>query len=522
MVKNVALFFDGTWMRHETNGDSNVFRLYRMAESVPGSRQVCHYISGVGTNRIRFREVNDLRRRARIGEESSSTLGRYVRKYVGGCTGYGIDTKIQEAYAFLVQNYDHVAGDRVYLFGFSRGAFAARSLAAFINEIGLLLRNRIYLVPEAYEIYRMRRGKEVLARFLERRLGHRVSLGESPIPVYLVGVWDTVGALDFPPPFDGLSFNTSHHQTLALPSNVTHARHALALHELRELYQPSPWMKSADHQSLFQVWFAGAHADVGGGNPASGLSDISLLWMAKQAGRLHLDLDYAKVKTAPDPNCDIHLELGFLHSAFDFRCRDVLHQLMQDHSEEATRTHAVDPTVIQKILLSRSRGSTYPYRKRINDQLEKADDIVLELAIRLTLRSESLPDPEEPNSFDMYKQSFVELLLDPAPEYPSRIKNLTNSIALVMFDKGIAGVTTLEDAIDECLAEILATPQDGADRNALVMDWLKNTIADLKKVSDELCEGAVKTYLSLLVLRHELTLIFASNPVKKPRKKQKL
>lgn len=520
MTKNVALFLDGTWKREEADGDSNVYRLYRMANETAGTHQVCHYISGVGTDCIKkFREINALRRRARLADESSTITSRCFRKYVGGLTGFGIEGKIKEAYAFLVENYDARTNDRVYLFGFSRGAFAARSLASFINEVGLLLRKHIYLVPEAYEIYRTGKGREFLAKFLEHKLGRPVSLGEAPIPVYLIGVWDTVGALGFPPPLDALSFNTHHHHTLVLPSNVTHARHALALHELRQLYQPSPWVKSASHQSLAQVWFAGAHADVGGGYASSGLSDISLLWIAKQAVRLHLALDYGRIDTRPDPRCSINQELKFPHSLFDFRCRNVLDQLSQDDPDPVLETHSIHPSVVQRILMWRAKAGAYQINAPIRKQLDRVDQIALQLAIRHALRADPLPETEESQSLDIYRDRFFELLLDLDPNNSQHIKDLTTTIALASILDGTQGVYTLDDALEKCVVSLISSPVAGTDPSARIRQWTEATIAGLRKVVEDLPSGAVRRYVQVLLLREKLSLKLPPKTGKRPPSK---
>ena len=130
MSKNVALFFDGTWNRPRDNtGDganTDVRKLFLAAEDSP--RQVARYIPGVGTS----------------GDKSHDVFG--------GIGGLGVSENIRDGYAKLVEYYR--PGDHLYLFGFSRGAYTARSLAGFVHSIGLLLKEQIDRVPEAFKLYK--------------------------------------------------------------------------------------------------------------------------------------------------------------------------------------------------------------------------------------------------------------------------------------------------------------------------------------------------------------------------------
>ncbi|MGG1947712.1 DUF2235 domain-containing protein [Trinickia sp. NRRL B-1857] len=188
----------------------------------------------------------------------------------------------------MVKNFDKHRKDKLFLFGFSRGAFAARSLAGFIGYVGLLLADKLDKVEEAYELYEMSQdpSQSKLAAFLYALTGHRIAYEDSPfyVPTHFLGVWDTVASLGLPSRLEWFTAPfTEHHQADTPPAVMT-ARHALALHEVRSPFEPLLF-KYDDSRDIKEVWFAGAHADVGGGYEVGedGLSNIALRWMAKEA-----------------------------------------------------------------------------------------------------------------------------------------------------------------------------------------------------------------------------------------------
>jgi uncharacterized protein (DUF2235 family) len=287
MAKNIALFIDGTWNDTDKKGETNVHKLFQSAKAcaedpdechgVPvareGSTQVVHYLEGVGTGRLRD-------------------------QLWGGATGFGTVERIKEAYLFLALNYNPNHEDNVYLFGFSRGAYAARALAEFVGSVGLLIKK--LATPEnvmlAYELYvKVTRGHEPDYRAFSNELKDRIreiSLPEGdpqPILIHFIGVWDTVRALKITFPDDNPK----------LPKHITHARHALALHELRPEFEPTLWEDwgkdwRGKDQSLQQAWFPGAHADVGGGYAKTDLSNVALRWIAWESAKHGLKWFFAK------------------------------------------------------------------------------------------------------------------------------------------------------------------------------------------------------------------------------------
>jgi uncharacterized protein (DUF2235 family) len=226
-------------------------------------------------------------------------------KLPGGAFGWGIDQAIQSAYRFLCLNY--MAGDEIYLFGFSRGAYTVRSLAGMINCSGLLSRPHICKAPTAYDLYRDRDIKpgHTTAQAFRQQHGERV-------PITLLGCWDTVGALGVPDmlPFlaidDWLTAKYRFHDT-RLSALIQHALHAVAIDEQRKVFNVTPMQPSqtAMRQTLQQVWFPGGHGCVGGGTLShQGLSDTALLWMLEAITGLglHLDYDLTRIQPRLDPN----------------------------------------------------------------------------------------------------------------------------------------------------------------------------------------------------------------------------
>ena len=170
-MKRIVICADGTWNRPEQNlakdAPTNVLKLARAIKPEhDGVEQVVFYDWGVGSD---------------------------VDPVAGGLFGAGIDKNIQDAYRFIVQNFE--SGDELYFFGFSRGAYTVRSLAGFIRNCGILRRTHAQLIHSAFELYRDR-GKHpdsVTARRFRKRCG----CGHQP-RIRFIGAWDTVGALGVP------------------------------------------------------------------------------------------------------------------------------------------------------------------------------------------------------------------------------------------------------------------------------------------------------------------------------------
>jgi uncharacterized protein (DUF2235 family) len=277
MAKNIVLCIDGTG----NNGDeplqpkTNVRKLYEACTD----KKKC-YIRGVGTGGKRDR-------------------------ILGGAGGLGTDQRLRAAYEFLVDDYSD--GDSIFLFGFSRGAFAARTLAGFLGRFGTLFRWPLdkALLADAYRLYEFSiqlgnpeaftRIVDQIARDTPRADGDERPVVR-PIPIHFVGVWDTVARY--------LSAARDLPDIHYLPDHISYARHALALHERREEMEPELWTQWKDRPGrVQQVWFPGAHSDVGGGYPQSeaALSDAALRWMLAECESHGMNVDQRSVSWTGNP-----------------------------------------------------------------------------------------------------------------------------------------------------------------------------------------------------------------------------
>lgn len=318
--KRLVVCCDGTWNRPDEHVDgiaapTNVAKI-ALAVSRSGDdgiNQCLYYQRGVGTRRLEH--------------------------HLGGAFGFGLSRNVRDAYRFLVDNYE--IGDEIFLFGFSRGAYTARSTAGLIRNCGILRGDHAGRIREAYALYRSRNHR-LEPSTIESRLFRRMYAHEDVTPIRFVGVWDTVGALGIP--IDAIRLPVverfwGFHDT-ALSRSVVSAYQALAIDEQRGPFRPTLWTQhpEATGQVLEQVWFAGVHKDVGGGYANPALSEIALLWMAERARGCGLSLDRAHLRTdaaAPsteDRTIGIQLlpdALGELH-----RSRTCLYRLLPAHLRE--------------------------------------------------------------------------------------------------------------------------------------------------------------------------------------------
>ncbi|MBN1782827.1 DUF2235 domain-containing protein [bacterium] len=279
-MKKLALFLDGTWNKPDDN--TNVWRLRLMVAETgkKRARQLTYYDRGVGTdwfNRIR-----------------------------GGVLGTGLSENVRQAYQWLMEHYE--PGDEVYIFGFSRGAYTARSLAGMIAKCGLLKPGAPMPVCQVFERYRKASAETPLYHLeYEARHGRTdFSLEErwllkysKRIDIQFIGVWDTVGALGIPiGRIPGLSSKTMFFHHTRLSKIYKHAVQALAVDEHRPVFRASLWTKfipKDDHgqdaspvSAVEQRWFVGSHSNVGGGNRNDLLPQVPLAWIQKKASEAGL------------------------------------------------------------------------------------------------------------------------------------------------------------------------------------------------------------------------------------------
>jgi uncharacterized protein (DUF2235 family) len=280
MAKRIVLSFDGTWNTPENSdhgevAPTNVYRFHNsvLARAPDGTRQVAWYDQGVGTS--------------------------WWERLRGGAFGEGLSDNIKQGYGKLVDEYED--GDDVFILGFSRGAYSARSLAGFIRKAGLPRRDQKDRLEDAYDLYRKRDADADGPDAVDFRRRH-----SREIPILFLGVWDTVGALGIP--ISGLAgLNTrlfDFHDT-RLSRIVKNAYHAVAIDEHRELFKATLWSlpEPAPDQRVEQRWFVGAHCNVGGGYVEHELSDIALRWMQEKAQECGLALAPDRIATVTDACC---------------------------------------------------------------------------------------------------------------------------------------------------------------------------------------------------------------------------
>lgn len=278
--RNIVAMCDGTG--NHVEGDlSNVLKLFRIL--IKDERQRVFYDPGVGT----------------IANESAwARLRQRAGAIWGLVTGAGLDDNVLDAYRFLCTAYE--PGDRIYLFGFSRGAYTARVVAGMIHLVGLLPPDQVQLAARALDACKHsseRDDFEIASRF-------SAVLGGRRVPIHFVGAWDTVA-----------SMITPRRDRLFLPSlrtlpytrrnpSVRAFRHAIARDERRRMFRLNRWIEpqpfvppapgsTSTAQDIEQRWFRGVHADIGGGYPEveSASSKRPLIWMAEEAREHGLRLD---------------------------------------------------------------------------------------------------------------------------------------------------------------------------------------------------------------------------------------
>ena len=308
MPRNIILCLDGTWNKpgqkdQGVETKTNVRKLYEALADRPG--QIREYFSGVGTD---------------PGEKVS-----------GGAFGWGLFDQIKDGYRKLREHF--APGDRIYIFGFSRGAYSARSLAGMILRCGVLRKDvkdvkipglvadllttqqdrnlKIDLTDKVFAMYKHAYEKENRAEVEQFKREYC-----SDTAVRLVGVWDTVGALGIPDEFfipglreidKAIDARLYGFLDTGLSPRVEAAYHAVAIDEHRKPFLPTLWMDAngaaprvnVAGSKVEQVWFVGAHSNVGGGYADSGLSDIALKWMIDHAGVSGLEFVLAALR--PDP-----------------------------------------------------------------------------------------------------------------------------------------------------------------------------------------------------------------------------
>jgi len=318
MPKNVVVCCDGTaneFAKHNTN----VVKLYSVLQH-DAARQVAYYHPGLGT----MEPAGAL-----------TTFARKVTKLLGMAVGYGLANDIRNAYTFIMNNFEK--GDRLFLFGFSRGAYTVRAVASLLHQYGLIGRGNEPLVPYAIRMMmaiQRHRGDEArhqseIDEYFKLAGDFKAAMAGVECRPWFVGVWDTVSSV-------GWIENPLKLPYIADNPAIDIGRHAIAIDERRAFFRSHLWRlplhpNEREHgpKDLKQVWFPGVHCDVGGGYPEaeSGLAKIALEWMLDEAEAAGLALNDAKreeilgrggagSQTGPDPRAPLHESLkGAWHLA---------------------------------------------------------------------------------------------------------------------------------------------------------------------------------------------------------------
>jgi uncharacterized protein (DUF2235 family) len=309
MSKNVVLCCDGTSNQFAKNR-TNVVKLFFTLEQ-NSDRQVAFYHPGLGTMEP---------------PGALSPFTRSLTRLLGLAFGYGLAADIRDAYVFLMNNFE--AGDKVFLFGFSRGAYTARAVCSLLHMYGLIARGNEPLVPYAIRMLMAIRAIEeqgataspAARDYFQLARDFRRTFSARECKPWFVGVWDTVSSV-------GWVENPLRLPYTADNPDIEIGRHAVAIDERRAFFHSNLWMPKAPPpdggpKDLKQVWFPGEHCDVGGGHREEecGLSQVTLEWMLKEAQQAGLLLDQSQVDLVlgrsggnyarPDPSAKIHPSPG--------------------------------------------------------------------------------------------------------------------------------------------------------------------------------------------------------------------
>jgi uncharacterized protein (DUF2235 family) len=282
-MKRLIVCLDGTW--NQVRNPKTVTNVVRISEAIrphasDGVAQSVYYNSGVGT-------------------------GDLLDRMLGGVFGRGVKSNVKRAYAFLSLNYE--PGDEIYLFGFSRGAYTARALGGLITSTGVLKKEFFDRFEVAWSHYRTAPPRRSGAARPHRETIH------AEAPIECIGVWDTVGSYGVPAGF-GLgalgryftSWQRGFHDT-HISEKVAVGLQALAIDERRRPFSPTFWTLPVGQTlppttKVEQVWFCGAHANVGGGYDDARLAHVALVWMIARVMALtplQFDLEYLRKTTSP-------------------------------------------------------------------------------------------------------------------------------------------------------------------------------------------------------------------------------
>jgi len=332
-IRRLVLCFDGTWNKVESR--TNVSRLFdTVLNEGDGGEQLKFYDEGVGS-----------------AAEATTPWKRIKDGLLGGIFGDGIHRNVLQAYCWLIDHYGSPSAGshpEIYIFGFSRGAFTARLLAGLLGASGLLKRESVlqYSKPSGNQVIwdndlvqsawsRYKPGRSAWRSVGQRASGQPIGAWEKiaqPVPVRFLGVWDTVGRYGVPTWSWGSGFfKPIRFGDSLIGRHVQDARHAMAIDEHRADFNVRLWegvskswtskqLPGLPGTTIHQRWFAGSHAQVGGGYENDQLCHHPLQWMAEEARKLGLGMDVGPkqvLRFAPlsrdhlAPVIDSHAEFAF-------------------------------------------------------------------------------------------------------------------------------------------------------------------------------------------------------------------
>jgi uncharacterized protein (DUF2235 family) len=316
--KNIVICCDGTGNEFGDH-NSNVVKLYGTL-IIDGIKQVGYYHPGVGT-------MGAPTARNRLSKAWSIVMGLAF--------GAGLLSNVGDAYRYLMNVYEE--GDNVFLFGFSRGAYAVRALGGVLHMYGLLRPGNDGLIPHIIAMYAKKTRKAAGMTHTFQVADEFKATFCRPCPLHFVGVWDTVSSVGWI--WDPLKLPYTGQNP-----DMTTGRHALSIDERRCYFRNNLWGPQLPGQNIKQVWFAGVHSDVGGsyGYLECGLSQFSLEWMLCEAKAYGLLIDPERAKSVlgripppppvpPDARAAAHNSLTFWwwlleflpHSYYDFTSKCV-------------------------------------------------------------------------------------------------------------------------------------------------------------------------------------------------------
>jgi uncharacterized protein (DUF2235 family) len=298
-MKRIIVLIDGTRNKEGEGANTNVAKIAAGAfikrQAAGGTAQNVHYHDGVGTE------------------------GGWLDWLLGGALGFGLKQIIKECYNFVVDDY--ASRDEIYLFGFSRGAYAARALAGLIGASGIQRRRDDEIFEAAWQHYRVKPEFRLEPHKAGSADQRTISAYNSLVAqnefhearaIKCVAVWDTVGSYGVPA---GLGLTAlaryialvrlGFHDT-SFCTHVAAGLHAVAVDEHRRPFVPTLWTIAKGqhaHGHVEQTWFAGSHCNVGGGYADSGLSDQALIWMIARVQALTgLEFDVRAIRANTKPN----------------------------------------------------------------------------------------------------------------------------------------------------------------------------------------------------------------------------